>query len=145
MSSIVTERIALATRGNDDLIDVTPQVRDVVTRHALRQGSVLVFIAGSTASITTIEYEPGLRRDFPAALERLAPRAMDYAHHRAAGDNNGHAHVRASVLGPSLTIPVADGRLLLGTWQQIVLIDHDVHPRERELIVQLSGEREETL
>jgi secondary thiamine-phosphate synthase enzyme len=138
---IVTDQVTVKTRGHDDLVDVTAQVQDVLARHGLQEGSALVFVSGSTAGLTTIEYEPGLVEDLPAAFERIAPRGIRYRHHEAWGDDNGHSHVRASLLGPSLTVPFREGRLLLGTWQQIVLVDFDTRPRQRDLVVQLSGER----
>jgi secondary thiamine-phosphate synthase enzyme len=137
---ILTDGISVQTRGHDDLVDLTGQVQEVLTRHGLREGSALVFVSGSTAGLTTIEYEPGLVRDLPAAFERIAPRAIPYRHHDTWGDDNGHSHVRASLLGPSLTVPFREGRLLLGTWQQIVLVDFDTRPRKRDLVVQLNGE-----
>jgi secondary thiamine-phosphate synthase enzyme len=136
----ITDRIRVETRGNDDILDVTGQVQALVTRHGLRSGQALVFVTGSTAGVTTIEYEPGLLQDLPAAFERLAPRGARYRHEEAWHDGNGHSHVRASLLGPSLLVPVADGRLLLGTWQQIVVVDFDNRPRRRDIVVQLSGE-----
>lgn len=137
---IVTDGVQVKTRGHDDLVDVTGQVQEVLTRHGLQEGSALLFVSGSTAGLTTIEYEPGLVEDLPAAFERIAPRGIPYRHHERWGDDNGHAHVRASLLGPSLTVPFREGRLLLGTWQQIVLVDFDTRPRRRDLVVQLSGE-----
>jgi secondary thiamine-phosphate synthase enzyme len=137
---LVTDRVRVSTRGHDDVLDLTPAVQARVDRHRLRHGHVLSFVSGSTAGLTTIEYEPGLVEDLPAALERVAPRAGRYRHHERWGDDNGHAHVRASLIGPSLVVPVESGRLLLGTWQQLVLVDFDTRPREREVVVQLWGE-----
>ena len=139
--ALVTDAVDVATRGDSHMIDLTPQVQEVVRRHGFREGQALVFVSGSTAGLTTVEFEPGLQQDLPAAFERLAPRGMRYAHEETWHDDNGHAHVRASLLGPSLTVPFRDGRLLLGTWQQIVLLDFDTRPRQREVVVQLSGER----
>jgi len=138
---IVTDRLHASTRGNDDVVDLTSQVQALVDRHRLRHGQVLAFVSGSTAGLTTIEYEPGLVQDLPAAFERLAPRSARYRHHERWGDDNGHSHVRASLLGPSLVVPVEKGRLLLGTWQQIVLVDFDTRARQRDVVVQLWGER----
>ncbi|HMK92999.1 MAG TPA: secondary thiamine-phosphate synthase enzyme YjbQ [Thermoleophilia bacterium] len=135
-----TDRIRVKTRGDDDILDLTEQVQRVVERHGFRQGQALVFVSGSTAGLTTVEHEPGLLQDLPALFERLAPRKMRYHHEDTWHDGNGHSHVRASLLGPSLTVPFEAGRLLLGTWQQIILIDFDNRPREREVVVQLSGE-----
>jgi secondary thiamine-phosphate synthase enzyme len=139
--ALVTDSVAVSTRGDSHMIDLTAQVQEVVRRHGFREGQALVFVSGSTAGLTTVEFEPGLRKDLPAAFERLAPRGLRYAHEETWHDDNGHAHVRASLLGPSLTVPFRDGRLLLGTWQQIVLLDFDTRPRQREVVVQLSGER----
>jgi secondary thiamine-phosphate synthase enzyme len=140
-STIVTEQLRLTTRGDDDILDLTSEIRALVQKHALSEGQVLIFVSGSTAGITTVEYEPGLIEDLPAAFERVAPRGARYAHHERWHDGNGHSHVRASLLGPSLTVPVSEGRLLLGTWQQVVLVDFDNRPRERHLVVQLQGTR----
>jgi secondary thiamine-phosphate synthase enzyme len=140
----VTERLTLQTRGNDDIQDLTARVQQLVERHSLREGQVLVFVPGATAGVTTIEFEPGLLQDLPAAFERLAPRGNRYHHEDTWADGNGHSHVRASLLGPSLAVPVSAGKLLLGTWQQIVLVDFDNRPRRREVVVQLWGEAEET-
>ena len=128
------------TRGQDDCLAITKAVQEAVSRSKLRQGLATVFVTGSTAGVTTIEYEPGLVQDLKDAVRRLFPEDLRYAHHEAAGDDNGFSHLRASFIGPSLTIPVVDGRLQLGTWQQIVLIDFDTHPRTREYAIQLLGE-----
>ena len=138
---ILTASVAVASAGDSQMIDLTPQVQAVLDQHRYREGQALVFVSGSTAGITTVEFEPGLQQDLPAAFERLAPRDLHYAHEQTWHDDNGHSHVRASLLGPSLVVPFADGRLLLGTWQQIVLIDFDTRPRRRQIVVQLSGER----
>jgi secondary thiamine-phosphate synthase enzyme len=140
-AAVVTDRIAVATRGDGHILDLTEQVQALVRKHEFSEGQALVFVAGSTAGVTTIEYEPGLLQDLPAAFERLAPRGIRYHHEEAWHDGNGHSHVRASLLGPSLTVPFADGTLLTGTWQQIVLVDFDNRPRRREVVVQLSGEK----
>lgn len=138
---VVTDVVEVSTRGDDEMVDLTARVQEVVARHRFREGQALVFVAGSTAGLTTVEYEPGLLRDLPAAFERLAPRGMRYHHEDTWHDGNGHSHVRASLLGPSLTVPFRSGELMLGTWQQIVLIDFDNRPRKREVVVQLSGEK----
>jgi secondary thiamine-phosphate synthase enzyme len=136
----ITDRIRVSTRGDDHMLDLTGEVQAVVARHGLSRGQALVFVTGSTAGVTTIEFEPGLLEDLPAAFERIAPRGAEYQHEEAWHDGNGHSHVRASLLGPSLTVPFEDGRLLVGAWQQIVLVDFDNRPRQREIVVQLSGE-----
>ncbi len=139
--ALVTDSVSVSTRGDSQMVDLTGRVQEVVDRHGFREGHALVFVSGSTAGLTTVEFEPGLQKDLPAALERLAPRGITYAHEETWHDDNGHAHVRASILGPSLAVPFKEGRLLLGTWQQIVLVDFDTRPRRRDLVVQLSGER----
>lgn len=141
--AIVTDHIRISTRGESEIRDLTDSVRSLVTRHGFQHGQALVFVSGSTAGITTIEYEPGLLRDVPELFERLAPRDAHYHHEDTWHDGNGHSHVRAALLGCSVTVPFADGELLLGTWQQIVLIDFDNRPRQRNVVVQLTGERRE--
>lgn len=136
---ILTERFTVSSRGNSEVVDITEHVAAILGQRKLLEGIATVFVAGSTASITTTEYEPGLRRDIPEALQRLAPQGARYHHDDTWHDGNGHSHVRAAVIGPSLTIPFSQGELLLGTWQQIVLIDHDNRPRDRTIFVQLIG------
>jgi len=131
--------LSFKTSGETDVIDITRQVSSRVSESGVREGQVLVFIPGSTASVTTIEYESGVVQDLKEAVERLAPRGIFYRHDARWGDGNGYAHVRAALLGPSLTVPVADGHPVLGTWQQIVLVDFDNRPRERKILVQVSG------
>lgn len=138
--AIVTDTLTVSTKGDSDVIDLTPEVQALVKKHRFDQGQALVFVSGSTAGLTTVEYEPGLLKDLPAAFERIAPRGIRYHHEDTWHDGNGHSHVRASLLGPSLIVPFKEGELLLGTWQQIVLIDFDNRPRKREVVVQLSGE-----
>jgi len=137
---IVSEKIRVSTRGHTDVVDITKAVSQLVTKYKLQAGCATVFVSGSTAGVTTVEYEPGLVKDLPEAFEKIAPTGKSYHHDATWGDNNGYAHVRASLLGPSLTVPFCDGDLQLGTWQQIVLIDFDDRPRERTIIVQLFGE-----
>jgi len=137
---IVTESIGLDTKGHCDIIDITPQVADVLAKTKMESGSVTVFVTGSTAGITTIEYEPGLISDLKEMWQRLVPENIPYGHDRAWGDGNGYSHVRASLLGASLVIPFTGKRLVLGTWQQVVLLDFDNRPRSRNLVVQVTGE-----
>jgi len=137
--NVVTDNIRVSTKGNSDIIDITGKVEDVLKKHKLTDGILTVFVVGSTASVTTTEYEPGLRKDIPEMLERIAPSNKPYHHDNTWGDGNGYAHVRASFLGPSLVIPFSNSKLLLGTWQQIILIDFDNRPRNREIVVQLIG------
>jgi len=136
---IFTEQFSLATRGNSEVLDITEKVDALRSKHKLVEGNVIVFAVGSTASITTTEFEPGLQRDIPAMLDRLAPQSHRYLHDDTWHDGNGHAHVRAAFLGCSLTVPFVNSKLMLGTWQQIVLIDHDNRPRQRTVVVQIIG------
>ncbi len=137
---VVTRRLRLATAGNNDVVNVTGAVEAEVAGSGVRDGIATVFVVGSTAAVTTLEYEPGLVSDLQEALNRLAPTGMAYRHHLTEGDANGHSHIRAALLGPSVAVPCERGRLALGTWQQIVLIDCDVRPRRRELVVQIVGD-----
>jgi len=138
--AIVTERVSIKTKGESDIIDLTDDVEGAIGNSGLERGIATVFVPGSTGALTTIEYEPGLLRDLPAALERVAPRNINYEHDKRWHDGNGHSHVRASLLGPSLTIPFTNGELTLGTWQQIIFVELDVRPRTRDLVVQIVGE-----
>jgi len=137
---VSSHRIKLQTRGNCDIVDITEHVSKVVKESGLNVGTVTVFVSGSTAGVTTVEYEPGLISDLQALFERLMPQGMGYQHDRRWGDGNGHAHVRASLLGACLVVPFTDKRPMLGTWQQVVVIDFDNRPRSREVIVQIVGE-----
>jgi secondary thiamine-phosphate synthase enzyme len=138
--NVITKIIQLKLSKEDDIIDVTKQTSDAVRESELNNGIVNVFVAGSTAAVTTIEYEPGLRYDFPKMLSRIAPKDIQYRHDETWHDGNGHSHVRASLVGPSLTVPFSNGALLLGTWQQIVMLEMDTRPRERVLTIQILGE-----
>lgn len=137
---IRTEKLTIKTQGECDVHDLTAEVRRAVKSSGLKSGSATIFVPGSTAGVTTIEFEPGCCADLAEAFERIAPRGAGYEHHRRWGDGNGHSHVRAALLGPSLVVPFAEGELLLGTWQQIVLVDLDNRGRRREVVVQVSGE-----
>ena len=137
---VVTSELELQTEGNCDIVDITSQVKDAVTKSGVRDGTVTVFCPGSTGSLSTIEYEPGALHDLERVLDELAPPDRDYRHHLRWGDDNGHSHIRSALMGPSLTVPVVDGSLTLGTWQQIVFLDFDTRPRSRHLIVQIMGE-----
>lgn len=141
--TVTTKGLQLNTRGNCDIIDITPQVSGEVERSGLEAGTVTIFVSGSTAGVTTVEYEPGLVSDLQALFERIVPQGIDYRHNIRWGDGNGHAHVRASLLGASLTIPFTQKSLMLGTWQQIVFIDFDNRPRSRQIVLQFIGERTE--
>ncbi len=137
---VVTKRIKIQTKGHCDLIDITPQVRQEVADSGINSGTVTLFMAGSTAGISTIEFEAGLLSDFQNMWERSVPRSIPYQHDRRWGDGNGHSHVRASLLGASLVIPFNDKTLTLGTWQQIVAVDFDNRNRQREVVLQIMGE-----
>jgi secondary thiamine-phosphate synthase enzyme len=139
MFSLKTLSFHIKTKGNTTLTDITDQVQSLLTSSSFSEGSALIFVSGSTAGITTIEYEPGLLKDYPTFFEKIIPSNQRYSHDETWHDGNGHSHVRASLQGASFTVPFAQKRLLLGTWQQIVLIDFDTHSRQREIIVQLSG------
>lgn len=134
------EEAVLKTRGETEVRDVTDWVRAAVRKSGVREGTVHLFVPGSTAGLTTIEHEPGCLADLRAAFERMAPRDGHYDHNARWGDGNGFSHVRAALLGPSLTVPVGGGALLLGTWQQVVLVDFDNRPRERRLLATVQGE-----
>jgi len=137
---VITEHIKVSTNGNSEVIDITEKVAAIIKQKKMKEGSATLFVVGSTASITTTEFEPGLKKDIPEILERLVPSKAEYHHNDTWGDGNGHAHVRASFLGPSLVVPFSEGRLFLGTWQQIILIDFDIRSRHRDIVVQLIGE-----
>ena len=132
--------IQLSSKGEDDMIDITEDVQKVITESKLKEGIACVFVPGSTGSLTTIEFEPGLLADFRAMWERNVPQDIPYDHDRRWGDGNGYSHVRASLLGPSLVIPFTSKRLTLGTWQQVIVVDFDNRPRSRQVIVQILGE-----
>ena len=143
MYTVETHSFTLKTKGNNSLTDITEQVQDKLVSSGFVEGNALVFVSGSTAGITTIEYEPGLLKDYPAFFEKIIPSNQRYSHDDTWHDGNGHSHIRASLQGASFTVPFSEHRLLLGTWQQIVLIDFDTHPRQREIIVQLNGIKED--
>ena len=131
--------LSCKTSSDTDIIDITPLVSRKVDESGLTEGQVLIFVPGSTAAVTTIEYESGVVWDLKEAIERIAPTGIPYRHDAKWGDGNGYAHVRAALLGPSLTVPLIESRLALGTWQQIVLVDFDNEPRERKVLVSISG------
>lgn len=134
---VITERLNIKTRGFNDIIDITREVNKIVAQHNVGDAQVMVYVAGSTASITTIEYEPGLLKDLPEALENIAPMNKTYHHDEKWHDGNGYAHLRASIIGNSQNFPIHNGEIVLGTWQQIVLIDFDNKPRTRGVFVQI--------
>jgi secondary thiamine-phosphate synthase enzyme len=137
---IINEKIHLNTKGNPDLINITEDIERILGSTNLNRGSVTVFVIGSTAAITTFEYEPGLIKDMEELYERLIPRRKGYQHDATWGDANGFSHLRAALQGPGLTIPFDAGKLMLGTWQQVVLVEFDNRPRKRQIVVQIMGE-----
>jgi len=137
---VVTKRIQLNTQGNGQVLDITGEVESQLRSSGLENGIVTLFTPGSTSALTTIEYESGAVHDLQQLLDRLVPSDIDYRHNLRWGDGNGHAHVRHALLGPSLTIPVVENRLTLGTWQQIVFVDFDNRARTRSIVVQIMGE-----
>jgi secondary thiamine-phosphate synthase enzyme len=138
--AVYSGSFGIGTKGNADIIDITPEVSDLVTSSGLNNGIVLVYVPGSTSAITTIEYESGLIHDLKAALERLAPEEIVYQHNEKWHDGNGHSHIRASFIGQSESFPLIDGNIYLGTWQQIILVDMDNRPRSRKVFIQIYGE-----
>lgn len=137
---VYSDEIEIRTKGENDILDISSEVARIIAESGLKDGIVCVFVSGSTGSITTIEYEPGLLEDLPDALERLAPKNMTYQHHLRWQDGNGHSHVRAAIMGPSLTLPFKNGQPILGNWQQIAFVEMDVKSRSRKIHVQLVGE-----
>ncbi|MEM0445273.1 MAG: secondary thiamine-phosphate synthase enzyme YjbQ [Nitrososphaerota archaeon] len=139
MSTYVGE-IVVRTRGENDVVDITDRVEDLIAKSDVKNGVAHLYVIGSTAALTTIEYEPGLVEDLRAAMERIAPKNAYYKHHERWGDDNGHSHVRASVIGPSLCLPIRSKQLVTGTWQQVVLIELDTRARERKILVTVTGD-----
>ena len=137
---ISTKNILLRTKGENDVIDISEKTIEAVNESRIENGLITIFVGGSTAAITTIEFEPGLRNDFPNMLARVAPKDIEYHHDKTWHDGNGHSHVRASLIGPSLTIPIIGGRLMTGRWQQIILLEMDIQSRDRNIIFQILGE-----
>lgn len=138
--AVATKKLQLNTKGNDDMLDITGEVAQMVKDSGIKEGTVTVFVTGSTAGVTTIEYESGLKQDMKTILNDLIPSQTDWRHNATWGEGNGHSHLRASIIGSSLTVPVVDGSMTLGTWQQIVLIDFDIKARLRNLVLQAVGE-----
>lgn len=137
---VKTKRIKLSTQGRDHVINITGEVEQAVTESKIKAGIATVFVYGSTASVSTVEYEPGLVKDIKNIDEKLIPSDVSYNHDETWGDANGYAHLRATIYGPSITVPIVNGEMTLGTWQQIIVIDHDNRPRTREIIIQIMGE-----
>lgn len=136
---IFTKRINVKTK-KDEIVDITEEVKNTIKESKLKNGTATVFAVGSTAAISTMEYEPGLLKDIPKALERIAPSNIPYQHHETWHDNNGKSHVRATLIGPGIVVPFVDEKLTIGTWQQIVLMNLDTTDREREIVIQIIGE-----
>jgi secondary thiamine-phosphate synthase enzyme len=134
------DKIEISTKGNGDMKDITDSVNRIVKKSAIQTGMAHVFNIGSTGAVGTIEYEPGLQRDLPEMLNKLIPPSSDYGHEQTWHDGNGHSHLQATWLGPSLTVPIKNGRLELGTWQQIFHLECDIKPRQRQLVVTVYGE-----
>ncbi len=137
---VSTSTITLHTKGFSDIIDITARVTEIVKASKVREGIACVFVHGSTASVSTIEYEPALVADFRDLLQRIAPDNKPTRHGDTWGDDNGFAHLRASLMGPGISVPVVNGAMVLGTWQQIIVVDHDNRPRERQVVVSVVGE-----
>ncbi len=138
--TVFQSEIQLKDTHETEIVDITSELERVVKKSEVKSGVVSVFVAGSTGTIITLEYEPGLLRDIPVFLERIAPKSIDYFHEQTWHDGNGHSHVRASLLGPSLTIPINQGQMIHGTWQQVAFMELDVKPRRRRLYVTVIGE-----
>ena len=134
------KEISLETKGENDIIDITEDLQNVIIESKLLHGIICAFVPGSTGTITTIEYEPGLKKDVPEALDKIAPKSIPYAHHETWHDDNGRSHVKASIMGPGITIPFQNRQLIHGTWQQIVFIELDTRPRNRVIVLQVIGE-----
>lgn len=141
MIEIFTGNISVKSKGSCDIIDITGLIRKFILDAEFDEGQILIFVSGSTAALTTIEFEPGLLKDYPNFFEKIIPSSGNYEHNNTWHDGNGHSHVRASLQGPSITVPFKHGELLLGTWQQIILIDFDNSPRKRDLILQITGKK----
>jgi secondary thiamine-phosphate synthase enzyme len=136
---VVSKYLSVDTKADVDIKDITGAVQDAVSESGIKNGTVTVFVPGSTGVVSTLEYEPGLLKDIPLALERLAPSGIDYAHHQTWHDDNGKSHVRATIMGPSLVVPIIDGRVIHGTWQQIVFMNLDTSARRRDVVLQIMG------
>ena len=137
---VYCDEINIETNGETDIVDITSKVQKVITISKIKNGIVCIFVPGSTGTITTIEYEPGLMKDLPRALEKIAPKNIHYDHHETWHDDNGRSHVKASIMGPSSTFPIKNAKLIHGTWQQLVFIELDTRPRNRNIIVNVVGE-----
>lgn len=137
---ITTETIREKTSGDGDIIDLTDKINSIIDTHKIQNGQTNIFSVGSTTAITHIEFEPGLKKDLPTILNELIPYSRGWEHHKTWGDHNGAAHLKSAIIGPSLTIPIQDGKLMLGTWQQIVFLEFDDRPRDRKIVIQIIGD-----
>ena len=135
--TVVTKQLSIRTRGEEDIQDITDKVAEAIAETKLKNGVVTIFVPGSTGALTTIEYEPGLKKDLPRVMDQIAPYEEYYEHHKTWGDDNGSGHVKASIIGPSIIVPFKDGDLILGRWQQIVVINFDTRRRKRNVILQI--------
>ncbi len=135
------ERFSIRTKGFSDILDISDKVQEVISNSSIKNGLATVFVIGSTASVSTVEFEPALVKDVQEQLEKIVPSGLESLHSQTWGDDNGFSHIRATLLGPDLTVPVSEGKMVLGTWQQIIVIDHDNRGRQRELFVQVMGEK----
>ncbi|MCH8124610.1 YjbQ family protein [candidate division KSB1 bacterium] len=134
------DEILIDSKGHTDIIDITSKIASIINHSSINKGLVIVFVPGSTAALTTIEFEPGLLKDLPEFFEKIIPQNKSYNHDKTWGDGNGYAHLRASLVGPSISIPIKNNQMILGTWQQLILIDFDNRPRQRRLVVQILGD-----
>jgi len=138
--TVETYEITVDTKGRSDMIDITQAVAEVLQKSKVSEGVVNIFVSGSTGSVSTVEYEPGLLKDVPRALDKIAPYGPDYAHHETWHDDNGASHVRATLMGPGITVPFKGKQLILGQWQNLIVIDHDTRPRSRKVVLTVMGE-----
>ena len=138
--TVITKQLSIHSKEEGEIVDITNKIGQSVSETNLKNGNVTVFVSGSTGALTTIEYEPGLVQDLPKIMERIAPKDLFYEHERRWHDGNGHSHIKAALIGPSLTVPFVNGRLTLGTWQQIVFVELDIRSRVRTIIIQIIGE-----
>ncbi len=138
--AVYSDIINIESKGENDIIDITDDIQKIVSESGLTEGICLVFVPGSTGTLSTIEYEPGLKEDFPKALDKIAPRNQDYKHHETWHDDNGRSHVKATLMGSNLTVPFQNNKIIHGTWQQLIFMELDTSPRNRKIIVELVGE-----
>ena len=138
--SVYNDKISISSKGENDIIDITADVQKIISDSSMNEGICLIFVVGSTGTLSTIEYEDGLKHDFPKALDKIAPKNQEYKHHLTWDDDNGRSHVKATLMGSSLTVPFQNNKVIHGTWQQLIFMELDTRARNREIIVQLVGE-----